>query len=203
MERLTDQLTTTDAKLWADEFMNVKARLGEQEFDHAMMLSWFANAIMQGYDEGQRRAKANAQATVEALQAQLEQEREKVKGLHEITKVICTHCCEPMEIPSKAVLQTQLTQLQALVRIYKEAVDYYAQTAICARAVDAIEKAATLARRRGSEMAKITQISTVATSGDTDTLYALDENGCLFVGWQERDKEKGGWVWVWKPVPPP
>ena len=31
-------------------------------------------------------------------------------------KVICTHCCEPMEIPSKAVLQTQLTQLQALVR---------------------------------------------------------------------------------------
>ena len=50
------------------------------------------------------------------LQAALDAEREKVKGLHEITKVICTHCCEPMEIPSKAVLQTQLTQLQALVR---------------------------------------------------------------------------------------
>lgn len=193
MERLVDPLTTTDAKLWADEFMKVKARLGEQKFDHAMMLGWFANAIMQGYDEGRRRAKADAQATVEALQAQLvtlkrhadldcgdqsclyamnhggmrtnggcrcnpkrmkedlqraqaaldvarekvaavakerdvqctlkqncismlEQEREKVKGLHEITKVICTHCCEPMEIPSKAVLQTQLTQLQALVR---------------------------------------------------------------------------------------
>ena len=53
---------------------------------------------------------------ISELEKQLEQEREKVKGLHEITKVICTHCCEPMEIPSKAVLQTQLTQLQALVR---------------------------------------------------------------------------------------
>ena len=53
------------------------------------------------------------------LQAALDAEREKVKGLHEITKVICTHCCEPMEIPSKAVLQTQLTQLQALVRRLK------------------------------------------------------------------------------------
>ena len=53
---------------------------------------------------------------VEALQARLEQEREKVKGLHEVTRVICTHCCEPMEIPSKAVLQTQLTQLRALMR---------------------------------------------------------------------------------------
>lgn len=50
---------------------------------------------------------------ISELEKQLEQEREKVKGLHEITKVICTHCCEPMEIPSKAVLQTQLTQLQA------------------------------------------------------------------------------------------
>ena len=84
---------------------------------------------------------ADAQATVEALQrvrdefererdqlhaalmeakAALDAEREKVKGLHEITKAICTHCCEPMEIPSKAVLQTQLTQLQALVRALPE-----------------------------------------------------------------------------------
>lgn len=49
-------------------------------------------------------------------------------------------------------------------------------------------------------MAKIKQITAVATSGDNDVLYALDEHGSIFVGWQERDKEKGGWVWVWKPV---
>ena len=52
------------------------------------------------------------------LQSDIEDERAKVKGLHEITKVICGHCCEPMEIPSKAVLQTQLTQIQALVRAF-------------------------------------------------------------------------------------
>ena len=56
---------------------------------------------------------------IKDLQAALDAEREKVKGLHEITKVICAHCCEPMEIPSKAVLQTQLSQLQALVRRLK------------------------------------------------------------------------------------
>mgnify|MGYP000938616492 FL=1 len=61
---------------------------------------------------------------IKDLQAALDAEREKVKGLHEITKVICAHCCEPMEIPSKAVLQTQLTQLKALVRDFIEAWDH-------------------------------------------------------------------------------
>src|SRR5574343_695008 len=51
----------------------------------------------------------DAQATVEALQ----RERDT---LREATKVICGHCCEPMAIPSKAILQSQLSQLQALVR---------------------------------------------------------------------------------------
>ena len=71
MERTIDPLTTMDAKLWADEFMATKARLGDKEFDHAMMLSWFANAIMVGYDEGQRRKAADAQATIAALQARV------------------------------------------------------------------------------------------------------------------------------------
>ena len=106
MEQTIDPLTTMDAKLWADEFMATKARLGDKEFDHAMMLAWFANAIMVGYDEGQRRKDADAQATIAALQA-------RVQELEEITKVICGHCCEPMEIPSKAVLQSQLTQRTA------------------------------------------------------------------------------------------
>jgi hypothetical protein len=45
-------------------------------------------------------------ATIAALQA-------RVQELEGITKVICGHCCEPMEIPSKAVLQSQLTQRTA------------------------------------------------------------------------------------------
>ena len=63
-------LSTMDAKVWADEFMETKARLGEKEFDHAMMLGWFANAIMAGFDEATRRA-----------QRALDAEREKVKEL--------------------------------------------------------------------------------------------------------------------------
>ena len=51
-------------------------------------------------------ACADAQATIAALQA-------RVQELEEITKVICGHCCEPMEIPSKAVLQSALTQRTA------------------------------------------------------------------------------------------
>ena len=50
-------LSTMDAKVWTDEFMAAKARLGNKEFDHAMMLSWFANAIMAGFDEANRRAQ--------------------------------------------------------------------------------------------------------------------------------------------------
>jgi len=63
-------LGTMDAKVWTDEFMATKARLGNKEFDHAMMLSWFANAIMAGFDEANRRA-----------QRALDAEREKVKEL--------------------------------------------------------------------------------------------------------------------------
>lgn len=42
---------TMDAKLWADEF--VKLNPGA---DHDLMLGWFANAIMAGYDTAQHRA---------------------------------------------------------------------------------------------------------------------------------------------------
>lgn len=44
----------TDATLWAREFMaSFGHRLGE--IDEALMLAWFANAIMAGYDERARR----------------------------------------------------------------------------------------------------------------------------------------------------
>ena len=60
-------LGSMDAKVWTDEFMATKARLGDEEFDHAMMLGWFANAIMAGFDEATRRQ----QATIADLQGQL------------------------------------------------------------------------------------------------------------------------------------
>ena len=81
MERTIDPLLTIDAKLWADEFMATKARLGDKEFDHAMMLGWFANAIMRGYDEGKRLGADDAQATIAALQA-------RVKELEEWQQIV-------------------------------------------------------------------------------------------------------------------
>ena len=53
-------LGTMDAKVWTDEFMATKARLGDEEFYHAMMLAWFANAIMAGFDEANRCAQPTA-----------------------------------------------------------------------------------------------------------------------------------------------
>ncbi len=44
-------LSTMDAKVWADEFCKHNKAL-----DHGTMLGWFANAIMTGHDEAQRRA---------------------------------------------------------------------------------------------------------------------------------------------------
>lgn len=89
MERAIDPLQTIDAKLWADEFMATKQRLGDAEFDHAMMLGWFANAIMRGYDEGKRLGAADAQATIEALQArvrELEESRDAWKASQECSE---------------------------------------------------------------------------------------------------------------------
>ena len=55
---------------------------------------------------------ADAQAQIEALQRELDE-------LREATKVICGHCCEPMAIPSKAILQSHLSTLQGLVETIK------------------------------------------------------------------------------------
>ena len=60
-----------------------------------------------------QKSSADAQATIAALQA-------RVQELEEITKVICGHCCEPMEIPSKAVLQSQLAQRTAELEAAKQ-----------------------------------------------------------------------------------
>ncbi len=78
MERAIDPLLTIDAKLWADEFMATKQRLGDAEFDHVMMLGWFANAIMRGYDAGRDSMThtpphPDAQATIAALQARVQE----------------------------------------------------------------------------------------------------------------------------------
>ena len=81
-------LGTMDAKVWTDEFMATRARLGDKEFDHAMMLAWFANAIMAGFDEANRcaqRALDAAQARVKELERERDVWRDKTKHLGKVS----------------------------------------------------------------------------------------------------------------------
>ena len=46
---------TMDAVVWAKEFVETATRIPSIATDEGTMISWFANAIMAGYDEAQRR----------------------------------------------------------------------------------------------------------------------------------------------------
>ena len=98
MERAIDPLLTIDAKLWADEFMATKQRLGDAEFDHAMMLGWFANAIMRGYDAGRDSmtptpSHPDAQATIAALQARVRELEARCQRAPLDHETVC-HACD-------------------------------------------------------------------------------------------------------------
>ena len=100
-------LGTMDAKVWTDEFMATKARLGNKEFDHAMMLSWFANAIMAGFDEANRRA-----------QRALDAERERVAFLDK--KNVALVEASNLVLKVKAEQDAQLATLQAQLAAAKK-----------------------------------------------------------------------------------
>lgn len=47
--------TTTDALVWAEEFVKTVKKNPAVATDEGAMIGWFANAIMAGYDEAQRK----------------------------------------------------------------------------------------------------------------------------------------------------
>ena len=47
---------TMDAQIWADEWLKQMERTPEMATDKGAMISWFANAIMAGYDTAMYRA---------------------------------------------------------------------------------------------------------------------------------------------------
>ena len=51
-----DPLVGIDAQKWAQEFMRIWSGRWS-EVDEGLMIGWFANAIMRGFDEGQRRLR--------------------------------------------------------------------------------------------------------------------------------------------------
>jgi len=43
-----------DAQDWADEFNIMLVKKGEQPYDPEHLMTWFANALMRGFDEGRK-----------------------------------------------------------------------------------------------------------------------------------------------------
>ena len=56
-----------DARVWAKEFMQEWRKHSNRDswIDESLMISWFANAIMAGYDEAKRRAISPASEPIE------------------------------------------------------------------------------------------------------------------------------------------
>jgi hypothetical protein len=50
-------LPSFDAQDWAAAFRETAVRLGYSDMDEGWLISWFANALMRGYDEGRGRAE--------------------------------------------------------------------------------------------------------------------------------------------------
>lgn len=57
---------TMDARTWAKDWLKTIAEHPGIHTDEGTMISWFANAIMDGYDEAQRRQKAKMDALSES-----------------------------------------------------------------------------------------------------------------------------------------
>lgn len=65
-ERLAKLLSTIDGKTWAQEFCRVTGFT-----DEAWALAWFANAIMAGFDEADRRADTRTREFIGYLSAEI------------------------------------------------------------------------------------------------------------------------------------
>lgn len=59
--------TSIDAVVWAQKFMEYKKRMRwtHADIDENLMTTWFANAIMAGYDEATRRSMNDRHKTGE------------------------------------------------------------------------------------------------------------------------------------------
>lgn len=55
-------LPSFDARDWAQSFCEIAAKLGHPGIDEGWMITWFANALMRGYDEAQMRMADAARA---------------------------------------------------------------------------------------------------------------------------------------------
>lgn len=106
------------------------------------MLDHNAFIGMRPVTDGEWVKYADAQATIAALQQQLAAAQGDAIELKSQRDTMQDNI--NLALKKLQALESQLATVTAERAIYKEAVDYYAKTAISARAVAALEKAATL-----------------------------------------------------------
>ena len=73
----------TDAVVWAKEFNRIRVQIGLQPDDEGWLIGWFANAIMTGVDEANRRNTRPVQPTPDSA--------------IEVIKQFAVDCCGDME----------------------------------------------------------------------------------------------------------
>jgi hypothetical protein len=61
IKREDNLIGNPDAKVWAEEFVKLLKEKSNIEIDEGLMIGWFANAIMAGYDKGHRDAESKTQ----------------------------------------------------------------------------------------------------------------------------------------------
>jgi hypothetical protein len=60
-----------DGKRWASEFRATALRLGYSDMDEGWLLGWYANALVAGSDEGERRREAEHDMEIARLREAL------------------------------------------------------------------------------------------------------------------------------------
>jgi flagellar biosynthesis/type III secretory pathway protein FliH len=60
-------LPSFDARDWAKSFMDTYEKAGDDFFTEDVMVGWFANALMRGYDEGFSRANKENKIHLEKM----------------------------------------------------------------------------------------------------------------------------------------
>lgn len=95
----TDPLMGMDAQEWAREFLRIWSGRWS-EVDEGLMISWFANAIMRGFDEGRRRTDSEKDAEIARLKADQSDWR---KGVGYIASVLGLDSLSCVDIAERAL----------------------------------------------------------------------------------------------------
>lgn len=134
-----DPLQTLDAQLWAKEFMRIWSGRWA-EVDEGLMIAWFANAIMRGFDEASNRTRAAAERdALKAQNADLEADYQRI--IREIiphAKPASGREDDQLEPPWEVVsrLAAELERLRDLISALSETVDGEKPTG---KAIEALE----------------------------------------------------------------